>query len=187
VNLDEDCDEQVLEESSARKKSSMPQTSKTEKIKLPPRTAAGQNDVKQSNSDFSEILESIEKRVAKEKDRNLTNSFKLVEMTDIITLDEHESDQTKENESNRIWNNVLTGTKMNEENELEEVVLASPSSKSSSTMTEDHSVDTIKASHLGVSRKRPFDTTWTNHDDLSVGKRMRSITLDEDEDIIELN
>ena len=187
VNLDEDCDEQVLEESSARQKSSKPQTSKTEKIKLPPRTAAGQNDVKQSNSDFSEILESIEKRVAKEKDRNLTNSFKLVEMTDIITLDEHESDQTKENESNRIWNNVFTGTKMNEENELEEVVLASPSSKSSSTMTEDDSVDTIKASHLGVSRKRPFDTTWTNHDDLSVGKRMRSITLDEDEDIIELN
>ena len=189
VNLDEDCDEQVLEEASERRKLSgpVPQNSNTGKTRLPSRMAAEQDDVKHSTSDFSEVLERIEKRVAKEKERNLANSFKLVEMTDIITLDEHESDQTKKNESNRIWNNVLTDMKTNEENELEEVVLASPKSTSSSIMTEEDSVDTIKASHLRVSRKRPLDTTWLNHDDLSIGKRMRPITLDEDEDIIELD
>ena len=178
VNLDEDCDEQVLEEASERRKLSgpVPQNSNTGKTRLPSRMAAEQDDVKHSTSDFSEVLERIEKRVAKEKERNLANSFKLVEMTDIITLDEHESDQTNK-----------TGTKMDEENELEEVVLASPKSTSSSIMTEEDSVDTIKASHLRVSRKRPLDTTWLNHDDLSIGKRMRPITLDEDEDIIELN
>ena len=178
VNLDEDCDEQVLEEASERRKLSgpVPQNSNTGKTRLPSRMAAEQDDVKHSTSDFSEVLERIEKRVAKEKERNLANSFKLVEMTDIITLDEHESDQTNK-----------TGTKMDEENELEEVVLASPKSTSSSIMTEEDSVDTIKASHLRVSRKRPLDTTWTNHDDLTIGKRMRPKTLDEDEDIIELN
>ena len=178
VNLDEDCDEQVLEEASERRKLSgpVPQNSNTGKTRLPSRMAAEQDDVKHSTSDFSEVLESIEKRVSKEKERKITHSFKLIEMTDIITLDEHESDQTNK-----------TGTKMDEENELEEVVLASPKSTSSSIMTEEDSVDTIKASHLRVSRKRPLDTTWTNHDDLSIGKRMRPITLDEDEDIIELD
>ena len=178
VNLDEDCDEQVLEEASERRKLSgpVPQNSNTGKTRLPSRMAAEQDDVKHSTSDFSEVLESIEKRVSKEKERKITHSFKLIEMTDIITLDEHESDQTNK-----------TGTKMDEENELEEVVLASPKSTSSSIMTEEDSVDTIKASHLRVSRKRPLDTTWLNHDDLSIGKRMRPITLDEDEDIIELN
>ena len=178
VNLDEDCDEQVLEEASERRKLSgpVPQNSNTGKTRLPSRMAAEQDDVKHSTSDFSEVLERIEKRVAKEKERKITHSFKLIEMTDIITLDEHESDQTNK-----------TGTKMDEENELEEVVLASPTSTSSSIMTEEDSVDTIKASHLGVARKRHFDTTWTNHDDLTIGKRMRPKTLDEDEDIIELN
>ena len=165
----------------------------------------------QTSNDDPEILEIRPKKVkistnGDEKDDfalTQSNSSKSPQLSDIITLDEDEAAEHDESEEAH-ENNLSSGEKVHEEMledeiiELEEISLASPVPKNS-----DNCSSTFFASEnndLKAAFKRSFAVTQMNCDDEPSTKTLKmsksttktlkmskSTTLDENEDVIELD
>ena len=154
----------------------------------------------QTSNDDPEILEIRPKKVkistnGDEKDDfalTQSNSSKSPQLSDIITLDEDEAaehDESEEAHENNLSSGEIHDEMLEEEIiELEEISLASPVPKNS-----DNCSSTFFASEnndLKAAFKRSFAVTQMNCDDEPSTKTLKmskSTTLNENEDVIELD